>query len=62
MFAIEKMCRVFKISRSGFYHWLTRKPSARNFIRKAKAGMEVPKSPLNLGIEESEYQGPEWPE
>jgi putative transposase len=29
MFAIEKMCRVFKISRSGFYHWLTRKPSAR---------------------------------
>ncbi|QHT66372.1 IS3 family transposase [Rhodocytophaga rosea] len=24
-----RMCRVFKISRSGFYHWLNRKPSTR---------------------------------
>lgn len=30
MFAIEKMCRVFKVSRSGYYDWLTRKPSVRN--------------------------------
>lgn len=29
MFAIEKMCKVFKVSRSGYYHWLSRKPSAR---------------------------------
>ncbi|WP_435380190.1 IS3 family transposase [Echinicola jeungdonensis] len=26
-FAVEKMCRVFKVSRSGFYGWLNRKPS-----------------------------------
>lgn len=29
MFAIEKMCRVFKVGRSGYYDWLNRKPSAR---------------------------------
>lgn len=29
MFSVEKMCRVFKVSRSGYYHWLNRKPSAR---------------------------------
>jgi len=28
-FAIEKMCKTFKISRSGYYDWLYRKPSAR---------------------------------
>jgi transposase InsO family protein len=28
-FAIEKMCKVFKVSRSGYYDWLNRKPSAR---------------------------------
>ena len=29
MFAVEKMCRVFKVSRSGYYNWLNKKPSAR---------------------------------
>lgn len=29
LFAIEKMCKVFKVSKSGYYHWLNRKPSAR---------------------------------
>ena len=29
MFAVEKMCRVFEVSRSGYYNWLNRKPSAR---------------------------------
>ncbi len=29
IFAIEKMCRVFKVSKSGYYHWLNRRPSAR---------------------------------
>jgi len=28
-FAIEKMCCVFKVSRSGYYAWLNRKPSKR---------------------------------
>ncbi len=27
--AIEKMCKVFKVSKSGYYYWLSRKPSAR---------------------------------
>lgn len=26
-FAVEKMCRVFRVSRSGYYKWLKRKPS-----------------------------------
>ena len=29
VFAIEKMSKAFKISRSGYYHWLNRKPSNR---------------------------------
>ncbi|ERM80124.1 hypothetical protein P872_09010 [Rhodonellum psychrophilum GCM71 = DSM 17998] len=28
-FAVEKMCKVFKVGRSGFYAWLNRKPSKR---------------------------------
>ena len=28
-FGVERMCKVFKISRSGFYAWQKRKPSAR---------------------------------
>lgn len=28
-FAVEKMCRVFQVGRSGFYAWLNRKPSKR---------------------------------
>jgi transposase InsO family protein len=30
MFAIEKMCKVFKVSKSGYYHWFNRKPSTRH--------------------------------
>src|SRR5690606_31827269 len=30
IFAVEKMCRVFKVSRSGFYSWLKAVPSARS--------------------------------
>lgn len=26
-FAVEKMCKVFKVGRSGYYSWLSRKPS-----------------------------------
>jgi hypothetical protein len=33
-FAVEKMCRVFKVSRSGFYSWLNRKPSKREQQRE----------------------------
>jgi len=29
MFAIEKMCKVLKVSRSGYYEWIGRKPSSR---------------------------------
>jgi transposase InsO family protein len=29
VFAVGKMCRVFQVSRSGYYHWLNRKPSPR---------------------------------
>ena len=28
-FAVEKMCKAFKVSRSGYYDWLHRKPSVR---------------------------------
>jgi transposase InsO family protein len=28
-FSVEKMCQAFKVSRSGYYQWLQRKPSAR---------------------------------
>lgn len=28
-FGVERMCKVFKISRSGYYDWLKRKPSKR---------------------------------
>lgn len=29
MFTVEKMCKVFKVSRSGYYDWRNRKPSVR---------------------------------
>ncbi|WP_297337941.1 IS3 family transposase [Algoriphagus sp.] len=34
-FAVEKMCRVFEVSRSGFYAWLIRKPSKRALENQA---------------------------
>jgi len=30
LFGVEKMCKVFKLSKSGYYHWKDRKPSARS--------------------------------
>ncbi|WP_291788418.1 IS3 family transposase [Cecembia sp.] len=33
-FAVEKMCRVFNVSRSGYYNWLKRKPSKREQERE----------------------------
>ncbi len=35
MFAVEKMCKAFKVSRSGYYNWLNRKPSARQANRQS---------------------------
>ena len=35
-YAISKMCRWVQVSQSGYYRWLTRKPSARD-IRKLEA-------------------------
>lgn len=29
MFNVERMCKALKVSRSGYYQWLSRKPSAR---------------------------------
>ena len=29
LFAVEKMCKTFNVSRSGYYRWLNHKPSAR---------------------------------
>lgn len=29
LFAVGKMCKTFKVSRSGYYVWLKRKPSTR---------------------------------
>ena len=35
MFAVEKMCKAFKVSRSGYYHWMTTKPSPRRINNQA---------------------------
>lgn len=35
MFTVEKMCKVFKVSRSGYYIWLNRKPSVRQVDRQS---------------------------
>lgn len=32
--SVEKMCRVFKVSRSGYYRWLNHKPSKRSLDRE----------------------------
>lgn len=34
-FAVEKMCKAFKVSRSGYYQWLNRKPSARQVDKQS---------------------------
>jgi len=39
-FGVEKMCKVFKVSRSGYYHWLNRKPSSRQ-IETNKIKQEI---------------------
>jgi transposase InsO family protein len=41
-YTVEKMCKVFKIGRSGFYNWLDRKPSKRAQEKEAIV-MEVHK-------------------
>lgn len=33
MFGVEKMCKAFKVSRSGYYDWMNRKPSPRTVER-----------------------------
>ena len=33
MFGVEKMCKAFKVSRSGYYGWLSHKPSRRAIER-----------------------------
>lgn len=37
-FPLELMCRVFEVSKSGYYAWLKRKPSKRS---QANARLEV---------------------
>ena len=37
-FSIEKMCKTFKVSRSGYYDWLKRKPSKRAIEREKIEG------------------------
>jgi transposase InsO family protein len=34
-YTVEKMCKVFDLRRSGFYHWLNRKPSKSSTERRA---------------------------
>ena len=34
LFAIEKMCKVLNVSRSGYYSWLKNKPSKREVENK----------------------------
>ena len=33
-FAVERMCQTLKVSRSGYYSWLKRKPSKRELENK----------------------------
>ena len=37
-FGVERMCKVFKLSRSGYYDWRNRKPSARQVENKQIIG------------------------
>jgi putative transposase len=41
-FGVERMCKVFKISRSGFYNWKKRKPSVRQ-IENQQVTIEIKK-------------------
>jgi len=34
VFGVERMCRAFKVSKSGYYHWRSRKPSKRQMERQ----------------------------
>ncbi|MBP8985934.1 MAG: IS3 family transposase [Syntrophobacterales bacterium] len=34
MFRVEEMCRVFEVSRSGYYRWLKRSPSPRELSNR----------------------------
>lgn len=38
MFGVEKMCKVFKVSRSGYYDWMNRRPSGRAIERSELIG------------------------
>ena len=38
-FSVEKMCKAFKVSKSGYYQWLQRKPSARAVESQKIKGM-----------------------
>jgi len=38
-FAIEKMCKVLAVSRSGYYNWQGRRPSKRALANKQMRGM-----------------------
>ncbi len=40
IFPIEKMCKALKVSRSGYYSWLTRKPSKRE-VENSKLLVEI---------------------
>jgi putative transposase len=33
-FGVERMCRVLKVTKSGYYHWIDRKPSRRDIERQ----------------------------
>lgn len=34
VFGVERMCRAFMVSKSGYYHWRSRKPSKRQLERQ----------------------------
>jgi hypothetical protein len=71
IFAIEKMCKVLKVSKSGYYHWLSRKLSIRQVdgqqalelikeIYQARVDMAAQKLLMNLRKKVFLYLGREW--
>jgi putative transposase len=40
-FAVQRMCRLLRVSRSGYYDWRDRPPSARQVRRRTLAGQIV---------------------